>query len=156
MNAVRPIFRAIIMGYNPIGGFPDIYSIFPITPAGISRDSCIIARTMHAFPFILKTTVVIDNANIPTHYINLDIDHKLEILNLWGSISQQNYSQFMGLKAKRNKLIHSLELPEEEDAKTCLNLGFEIIKQVINAPSTIHPPYSYEMNDVKSSPRIAI
>ncbi|WP_316506220.1 hypothetical protein [Nitrosopumilus sp.] len=60
------------------------------------------------------------------------IDYKLEILNLFGKIDEQDYKLLMELKKKRNNFYYGRELISQEDSVKSLKLARNIIDDKLN------------------------
>lgn len=56
-------------------------------------------------------------------------DHRLEMLNLDGAFSDDEYSNLNSMKSKRNDFIHKGIQIERSDANTCYELALEIVKR---------------------------
>jgi len=55
-------------------------------------------------------------------------DTILETLNLAGAIDSQNYNRIMGLKNRRNKIIHGGETATKEDADQCFKVAMALVQ----------------------------
>ena len=60
------------------------------------------------------------------------IDDKLEILRITTNLDNKEYEKFMCLKNIRNKIVHEGIRADEQEAKKCLDLSIEIIKEILD------------------------
>jgi len=64
--------------------------------------------------------------------IYLTVDHKIEMLNLYNIIDEEEYLNFIAFKKKRNNFIHKLYVINKETAQKAFKLSKALINQLLD------------------------
>jgi len=87
--------------------------------------------------FLKKKSISGDRRN-KLRGLSWTTDDILESLNLAGEIDNQDYSDIMSLKQKRNKIIHKGEIATKDDVEQCFKVALTIVQHSVQSLGELH------------------